>query len=148
MQLIARRYQTLKKTAVNLTNVYQTLLNAVGMRASSVFSDVRGLAATAIIEAKLNDAPDFAETVIEKSSRLKALPEKIINALDFGMSDTMRVQLLDKKLMIERTQAHADAAMNRLCLLQAKQIKLLMCIPGIKEDSSRLIFAELCSDLK
>lgn len=63
----------------------------------------------------------------------------------------MRAQLLDEKLLIERTQTHADAAMNRLRQLQkpyAKQIKLLMSIPGIKEDSARLIFAELCSDLK
>lgn len=151
MRLIARRYQTLKKTTANLTNVYQKLLNAAGLRASSVFSDVRGLAATAILESKLNDAPDFAETVIERSARLKAPPEKIIDALDFEISDTMRAQLLDEKLLIERTQTHADAAMNRLRQLQkpyAKQIKLLMSIPGIKEDSARLIFAELCSDLK
>ena len=151
MRLIARRYQTLKKTTANLTNVYQKLLNAAGLRASSVFSDVRGLAATAILESKLNDSPDFAETVIERSARLKAPPEKIIDALDFEISDTMRAQLLDEKLLIERTQTHADAAMNRLRQLQkpyAKQIKLLMSIPGIKEDSARLIFAELCSDLK
>lgn len=77
MRLIARRYQTLKKTTANLTNVYQKLLNAAGLRASSVFSDVRGLAATAILESKLNDAPDFAETVIERSARLKAPPEKL-----------------------------------------------------------------------
>ena len=151
IRLIARRYQTLKKTTANLTNVYQKLLNAAGLRTSSVFSDVRGLAATAILESKLNDAPDFAETVIERSARLKAPPEKIIDALDFEISDTMRAQLLDEKLLIERTQTHADAAMNRLRQLQkpyAKQIKLLMSIPGIKEDSARLIFAELCSDLK
>ena len=151
MRLIARRYQTLKKTTANLTNVYQKLLNAAGLRASSVFSDVRGLAATAILESKLNDAPDFAETVIERSARLKAPPEKIIDALDFEISGTMRAQLLDEKLLIERTQTRADAAMNRLRQLQkpyAKQIKLLMSIPGIKEDSARLIFAELCSDPK
>lgn len=151
IRLIARRYQTLKKTTANLTNVYQKLLNAAGLRASSVFSDVRGLAATVILEAKLNDAPDFAETVIERSVRLKARPETIIDALDFEISDTMRAQLLDEKLLIKRTQTHADAAMNRLRQLQepyAKQIKLLMSIPGIKEDSARLIFAELCSDLK
>lgn len=58
----------LKKAAANLTNVYQKLLTATRLRASSVFSDVRGLAATAILEDKLNTAPDFAETVIEKSS--------------------------------------------------------------------------------
>lgn len=45
----------------------------------------------------------FAETVIERSARLKAPPEKIIDALDFEISDTMRAQLLDEKLLIERT---------------------------------------------
>jgi transposase len=69
MRLIVRRYQTLKRTTANLTNVYQKLLNAAGLRASCVFSDVRGLAATAILEAKLNDAPDFAETVIDRILR-------------------------------------------------------------------------------
>ena len=41
--------------------------------------------------------------------------------------------------------------MNRLRQLQtlyAKQINLLWNIPRIKEDSARLIFAELCLDLK
>lgn len=69
MRLIVRCYQTLKRTTANLTNVYQKLLNAAGLRASCVFSDVRGLAATAILEAKLNDAPDFAETVIDRILR-------------------------------------------------------------------------------
>lgn len=59
MRLIARCYQTLEKTVVNLSNVYQKSLNAVELRASPVSSDIRGLAATAIPEARLNDAPDF-----------------------------------------------------------------------------------------
>lgn len=44
---------------MNLSNVYQKSLNAVELRASPVSSDIRGLAATAIPEARLNDAPDF-----------------------------------------------------------------------------------------
>ena len=48
-------------------------------------------------------------------------------------------------------QEYDDESFERLCELQQPYehyVKLLMPIPGIKERTSRLLFAELCPNLE
>lgn len=151
MRLVARRYHKYAQQHASAKNSFHKLLSAVGLRASSVFSDVGGKAATAILKAYITGAEDYECLVIEKSERLKASAEQVYDALNFEISAAMRQQLRMEWEAVEYLKARADECMKRLAQLQAmyqKEIALLMTIPGIKETSARLILAELCADLK
>ena len=151
MRQLARRYQTIVAKAASHTNVYHKLLSSAGCRATSVFSNVRGKAATVILEAKLNNVPDFEQVVRDHCKRLHAKPEEIMDALNFEISPEMRDQLNDEREQLREQALFAQRTLDRLRELQkdfSKEIDLLQTIPGIKEVSARLIFAELCTDLK
>ena len=151
MRTIARRYQKITSDIARQTNVYHKLLNSVGCRACSVFSNVRGKAASAILQALIECPEQLKEVVIAKSRRLKASPQEILDALDFSMPEIIRAQILDEREQIERLQEFAQSTMQRLRELQEpyeQYIELLQTIPGIKEVAARLIFAELCDNLK
>lgn len=151
MRTLARRYQTTMKALATQTNVYHKLLNGIGCRAGSVFSNVKGVAASAILEAKVQNEPNFESIVRKESRRLRATADEILNALNFEISEPIRQQLLGEQKRIKEIQTFAAEIMKRLTELQtpfAKQIDLLMTIPGIKETAARLIFAELTDNLK
>ena len=151
MRTIARRYQKTTSDIARQTNVYHKLLNSVGCRACSVFSNVRGKAASAILQALIECPEQLKEVVIAESRRLKASPQEILDALDFSMPEFIRAQILDEREQIERLQEFAQSTMQRLRELQEpyeQYIELLQTIPGIKEVAARLIFAELCDNLK
>ena len=62
--------------------------------------------------------------------------------MNFEISEPIRQQLLGKRKRIKEIQTFAAEIMKRLTELQtpfAKQIDLLMTIPGIKETAARLI---------
>ena len=59
MRLLARQYQKITNQMASAINAYHKLLNCVGCRASTVFSDVRGKAAQAILEAKILNVVGF-----------------------------------------------------------------------------------------
>ena len=136
MRTIARRYQKITADIARQTNVYHKLLNSVGCRASSVFSNVRGKAASAILQALIECPEQLKEVVIAKSRRLKASPQEILDALDFSMPEIIRAQILDEREQIERLQEFAQSTMQRLRELQEpyeQYIELLQTIPGIKD---------------
>lgn len=151
MRQLARRYQKLKSLATTMGNGYRKLLNSVGCRASTVFSDLRGMAASKILEAKIRNEPDLIRIVQINSRRVRASSKEILDALDFPIPEVLRAQLLAEMESIKSIESMAQTTLNRLKEMQKNyepQIKLLMSIPGIKETSARLIFAELCDDLK
>lgn len=151
MRTLSRRYQRIMKSLASQTNIYHKLLNGIGCRAGSVFSSVKGVAASAILEAKIRNDPEFESIVCKQSRRVRATSEEILNALNFEIPESIRQQLLDEYNHIKSLQFFADSTIKRLAELQSpfeNQIELLMTIPGIKETAARLIFAELTIDLK
>lgn len=150
MRQLSRRYQGISQKIASQTNVYHKLLNATGCRAGSVFSDVKGVAATAILEAKLAGVEDLDNIVSQYGRRLKATRSEIVDALNFEIHPSIRQQLIEEREQIQIQKQFAQRTFDRLKELQAPyehQIELLMSIPGIKEVSARLIFAELADDL-
>jgi transposase len=151
MRELARRFQKLKSHYASHVNALHKLLNSAGFRASSVFSDVRGLSATNILRAKILGEGNFEQCVETNSRRLKATAAAIIDALNFDLDPLLRAQIADEMLAMDRELELAKQTLLRLAKLQApyqKQIELLQTIPSIRETSARLIFAELCNDLK
>ena len=151
MRLLARRYQKITNQMANAINAYHKLLNCVGCRASTVFSDVRGKAAQAILEAKILNAAEFEKVVRENGSRLKHSTEQILDALNFEIADPIRQQLQDESELIDCLQRTANETFKRLVQYQKpyqREIERLSQIPCLDETSARLIFAELCEDLK
>ncbi len=151
MRTLGRRYQKITSDASRQTNVYHKLLNSVGCRASSVFSNVRGKAATEILRTLVECPEKLEKVVVDNCRRLKASPKEILDALNFEIPSATREQILDEREHILVTEQLAQRTMKRLRELQKpyeKIVKFLQTIPGIKETSARLIFAELCDNLK
>ncbi|MFU0841690.1 MAG: IS110 family transposase [Burkholderia sp.] len=152
MRELARRYQKLKSHYASHVNALHKLMDSSGFRAASVFSDIRGTSATNILRAKIFGEGNFEQCVEKNSHRLrKATPEEIIDALNFDLDPLLRAQIADEMLAMDQELALAKQTMLRLAKLQApyqRQIGLLRTIPGIQENAARLIFAELCDDLK
>ncbi|MBO5658549.1 MAG: IS110 family transposase [Duodenibacillus sp.] len=150
MRQLARRYQTITQDIASGTNVYHKLLNATGCRAGSVFSDVKGVVATAILEAKLDQAENFAEVVTKYSRRLKASAAEVLDALNFDIAPVVRQQLVLERNHLAAQKKFAEETFELLRQMQEpyeEHIRLLQSIPGIREKSARLIFAELSDDL-
>ena len=146
MRILARLYQKQVSGIATSKNRFHKLLNSTGCRAGSVFSDIRGKAATAIIRTLLLDPDSFDQVVTKYSRRLRANAMQIRNALAFEIPPVIREQLADDLIRIEQEEKAAERTMQRLRALQEPyqtQIDLLQTIPGIKETAARLIFAEL-----
>ena len=153
MRLIAREIQSNKRDLSRTLNRYQKLLNSCGCRASTVFSDVRGKAASIILETKINDAPNLEAVIKQNSKRLRSTPEEIFAALNFEIKPAIAGQIREMHKKIEALQEYDRRSMERLEELQKPyeaEIERLKTIAGIQERSARLIFAELCEgkDLK
>lgn len=70
--------------------------------------------------------------------------------MNFEIHPSIRQQLIEEREQIQIQKQFAQRTFDRLKELQAPyehQIELLMSIPGIREISARLIFAELADDL-
>lgn len=153
MRLLERAYQKSKADLARAKQRYQKQLAALGCRATSVFSDIRGKAATEILEAKIFQKPDLAD-IVERAARryhLRSSPEDILDALNFKGCELVYEQLRDDHSMLWQLEEHANKTLRRLAKLQEpyqNQIELLKGIPGINEVSARLVFAELCPNLK
>ena len=150
-RFISREYQKIKSELSVAKNRHQKLLNSTGCRASIVFSDVHGKAASAILEAKINNDPQLSKIISANCGRLRATPEMIEDALNFEIEPLVAEQLRRSSEHLKELHQYAENTFNRLRKLQQPyeaQIKLLRTIPGVQEISARLIFAELCGNLK
>lgn len=150
-RFLARRYQQEASEYARAKNRYNKSLSAMGLRASSVFSDVNGVYATRILEAKLfGTDEEFQKTIAKYEGKLKADGKTIADALDFTCSNIMLDQLREERRKIVETQKRMDRIFERLVEIQVPYqgfINLLASIPGIKDKAVRLIFAELCDCL-
>lgn len=151
MRLLAREVQKVKADRARCSNRYQKLLNTTGCRASTVFSDVHGKSANIILEAKLRNDTNLDEIITKNCRRLRASPEKIRAALNFKIEPPIAQQLIDARKRLSELDEYDQRTFARLVELQkpyAKDIELLMSIFGVQERAARLIYAELCPNLK
>lgn len=151
-RVLSRDLQKNKNDIARTANRFSKSWNLTGCRPTMVFSDIRGgKAASCILMAKLNDAPDLEEIVRRNSGRLRASPEEIMQAIDFDIDPVMQEQILALRRKIDQLEEYDRSTFDRLRQLQApyeKEIKLLITITGIQERSARMIFAELSTNLK
>ena len=81
---------------------YLKTLNFIGCRASSVFSDVRGKAATAILEVLAEGTREqLIDAIKIHGRRLRKSAAEILDALDFAVSPAMAMQLRIQKQHME-----------------------------------------------
>ena len=147
MRLIARDIQSNGRDMARALNRYQKLLNSCGCRASTVFSDVHGKAASIILEAKINEDPDLETVIRMNCRRLRASPKEIHAALNFAIPPAIAGQIREARKKIKALQEYDKRSLERLEALQKPykaEIEQLKTIAGIQERAARLIFAELC----
>ena len=150
-RFISREIQKNTQEMARVSNRIQKMLCATGCRASTVFSNVHGKAASVILDAKLRNAPDLALVIQNNCKRLRCSAEEIYSALNFNIEPQIANQLLAAKQKLLWLQEYDDESFERLRELQQPYdhyVKLLMSIPGIKERAARLLFAELCPNLE
>lgn len=150
MRITSRAYIRSKQDLAREKNRYQKALNSYGSRAGSVFSDVHGKCASAIIDALVNDPDHFEAVVKSKAKRLRHSAEEIMDALVPIMDESMRRLLRMLRARVSETEKQCEALFDLLRDEQApyqKQIDRLMTIPHMKEVSARLILAEIGPDL-
>lgn len=150
MRMISRAICKLSDDISRQKNRYNKALNSVGCRATSVFSDVNGKAARAILNAYIQDDPDLERIVKSSSKRLRATPEEILNAIEFAMAPEIRVLL---RVLLDHLDYLIHAREVLLAQLREMQapyencIQRLMTIPGVKESSARILFSEVTNEV-
>ena len=151
MRMVAHLYTKLDKELQRNKSRYLKLLNFVGCRASNAFSDINGKAAKAIVKDFIAQGSASLTEIIEKyGARLRQSPEKIADVLNFEVSPSMRSQLCLLRKYLDQLEALKSEHLQLLQQMQQEDqsyIDALMKIPGVKEKSARLIFAEVTNDL-
>ena len=74
-----------------VSNRIQKMLCATGCRASTVFSNVHGKAASVILGAKLRHAPDLALVIQNNCKRLRCSAKEIYSALNFEIETQIAI---------------------------------------------------------
>lgn len=149
-RIISRELIKNKADLARESNRFQKLLNSTGCRASTVFSDIRGKAATIILDAKIQGVKNLDEIIKANCKRLRATPEEIKDALDFEIPSAISDQIMATKAKLAALKHHDEETFQRLRDLQKPyetDVDLLRSIFGIQERAARLIYAELCDDL-
>lgn len=150
MRAISRLYIKSQNDLSRAQNRLHKLLNATGCRARQVFSDLKGVAATFILEAWLDEVEDFESVVRTKGRRLRASPEEIMDALNFSTSDCLRQTIRLQRENIARLKQFCVNLLEQLKVMQRPYeniISALTTIPGIKETSARLLLAEFSDSM-
>lgn len=147
---MSREIQKTMQEIATVSNRIQKVLCATACRASTVFSNVHGKAASVILGAKLRDAPDLALVIQNNCKRIRCSAKEIYSALNFEIEPQIANQLFAAKKKLLWLQEYDEESFERLCELQQPYehyVKFLMSIPSIRERTSRLLFAELCPNL-
>lgn len=150
MRAISRLYIKSQNDLSRAQNRLHKLLNATGCRARLVFSDLKGVAATQILEAWLDEVQDFEAVVRTKGRRLRASPEEIMDALNFSTSECIRQTIRLQRDNIARLKQFCESLLGQLKIMQRPYeniISALRTIPGVKETSARLLLSEFSDSM-
>lgn len=149
-RFLEREVQKNRQDIARVSNRLQKLFAATGCRASTVFSDIHGKAASAIIQAKIDGRPNLRQFVKENKGTVRASVEAIMDALSFKINSSLQAQIMSCKMKLWHLQQYEAETLARLEALQGpykKQLELLKSIPLIKDRSAKLILAELSDDI-
>ena len=150
MRTIARAYAKLRNDYARAKNRYQKMLNGIGFRAGTVFSDIRGKSATAILDALIGGEADMRKVIRDNCRRLKATEDEIFDALNFEIPNGMLRGLKTQRAyvcFVEKACLEMFETLREMQKPFEPFIELLLSITCVKEVSARLLFAEITDDL-
>lgn len=152
MRIVARHYSKTKGDISRAKSRYQKVLNYIGLRASSVFSDPHGKAATAILTAYCEGEENMLEVIEKHGKRLRKTPEQILDALNFAMTQEMRAELEILRFQLDQLNSVAEQQLALLTKMQSTQrdrqmIAQLQELPAVNELAARLLYAEITDNL-
>lgn len=149
-RFLEREVQKNRQDIARVSNRLHKLLAATGCRASTVFSDIRGKAASAIIQAKIDGCPNLRQFVKENKGTVRASVDAILDALNFKIDRSLQAQVMSCRMKLWHLQQYEVETLARLQALQEpyeKLLELLQSIPLINARSAKLILAELSDDI-
>ena len=149
MRTISRAYMRSRQDFARAKNRKSKTLNQIGTRAGSVFSDINGKCAKAILSAWVENSSELDAVIKSKSKMLKHSADEIWDALS-PLGDEQRELLKLQQKQIEEIEETSEQYLELLRQIQKPYQEIvdrLMTIPQIKEVSARLILAELGDDL-
>lgn len=152
LKVLSRNLFTLRKECQAYKNRLHKLLTAVGMRASQVFSNIRGVTATKIIDAVLNGTTDkeLYSFIKRTSSRLKASPDEIYEALKNDSNSKVWFSIQQTKEILTYHESKYNELLSHLRRLSEPYesfLNKIKSIPGFKEISALTILCEIGPDL-
>lgn len=150
-KIYSRHISALKKDAVTNKNRLHKLLNMGGIKASTVFSDIRGVAARAILDAVMRDDNDESLkcVIADNCKRLKAQPDEIFQAishLDITALSPLYFDISTKLDQIESEIERYEVLLLKRLEPYYEAIKLLTSIPGISQKVACTIISEIGDD--
>ena len=152
LRFMFRSLSALKKEKQRTVNILHKLFTCSGLRASQVFSDIRGKAATVIMNAVIAgvQGAELMKVIRSNCSRLKASAEDIYAALQGDRASPLWHII---KIFSERYQHTLEQYQALLELIEdlikpfARTTSLLCTIPGIKQITAMGLVCELGDDL-
>lgn len=153
-RLLERNMLRTKAVAKAAVQRVHKCMASLGCRASAVFSDIRGLAATRIIHALVCDrlqGEELLDFVRRNRGGLRHTPEEICEALEADMRSPAWDAVISCMRIADFAEAERQAAYARIKELLApwsEWLALLQTIPGIKEAAAVQILCEIGPDLK
>ena len=150
-RIYSRHINALKKDAVTNKNRLHKLLNMGGIKASTVFSDIRGVAARTILDAVMrgDDAESLKCVIADNCKRLKAQPDEIsqaISHLDITAISPLYFDISTKLDQIESEIERYEDLLYKRLKPYYDSIELLTSIPGISQKTACTIISELGDD--
>lgn len=152
LRVMCRALYNIKKDIQKTKNRMHKYLTGVGFRASQVFSNVRGKAATAIIDAVIGGARGDAllEIIKKEGYRLKASTTEIYEALNGDRESAVWFLISQTKRHLSYLEKKYEELLNQIRIMAEPYkptIDLLMSIPGVKEIGAITILSEIGDDL-
>jgi transposase len=147
--LTRTRKQLVREVAQHIQRIQKTLEDA-NVKLDSVLSDVVGMSGRAILDAIVEGKTDLKELAALASTRVKASPEQLREALRGRVTDHHRFLLklhLGQIDALDAAVREVEARMGKALLPFRAQIDLLLTIPGVKRTTAETIAAEIGFDM-
>ncbi len=147
--LTRTRKQLVREMAQHVQRIQKTLEDA-NVKLDSVLSDVVGVSGRAILDALVAGKTDPSELAALASTRVKASPAQLREALRGKVTDHHRFLLklhLGQIDALESAVRDVEARMGKALEPFRAQVELLLTIPGVKRTTAETIAAEIGFDM-
>lgn len=145
LRLIARQRQKMVSMLSSEKNRLHKVLTDGGVRLATVVSDIHGHSARAMIECLLEGGTPV-QALGYASSKLKATPQELLDALDGDLTSTHRFvlrEVLDHIRDLEARIARFDAELLKGLTPFSWALDLLQTIPGIDIMGAAMLIVEI-----